>query len=238
MNNIKETTIGELVTNDFRAADVFTAYGIDFCCGGNISVSEACRDKGINVDELNFKLQNLINSSNVATHDFKSWDVAFLADYIKNIHHKYVLEAIPQILPLAQKVADVHGENHAEVIKINELFIALKNELLSHMKDEEELLFPRIKSMSDSKKEEGNNSLDSIKSIIENLEDEHQNAGAVLKELAGLSNNYVTPVDACNTYRVLFGKLKEFENDLHRHIHLENNILFTKVIEIEQRIIF
>lgn len=237
MENLRNKSVGEIVKLDFRAADIFSNYGIDFCCGGKISVTEACANAGADESSVIGALENLKNQTGSAVHDFDSWNIGFLADYIQNTHHQYVSKAIPAILPLAQKVATVHGENHSEVVQINELFQDLANELLQHMQKEEVILFPYIKKLMAEKstgKCDDPACFGSIGSPISVMEQEHENAGLILKELFRLSNGYTPPEDACNTYRVLFGKLKEFEDDLHRHIHLENNILFPKAIEMEQ----
>ncbi len=237
MENIRNKSEGEIVKLDFRAADVFSNYGIDFCCGGKISVAEACANAKTEESIVISALENLQNKSGSAVHDFDSWNIGFLADYIQNTHHQYVSKAIPQILPLAQKVADVHGEHHPEVILINDLFSDLADELLSHMQKEEQILFPYIKKLvvdESAGKCNDPSCFGSIASPISVMEAEHENAGLILKELFKLSDGYTPPEDACNTFRVLYGKLKEFEDDLHRHIHLENNILFPKAIEMEE----
>jgi regulator of cell morphogenesis and NO signaling len=237
MENIRNKSVGEIVKLDFRAADVFSSYGIDFCCGGKISVAEACANTKTDESLVISALEKMQNQTGSSVHDFDSWNIGFLADYIQNTHHQYVSKAIPQILPLAQKVADVHGEHHSEVIRINELFQDLAEELLSHMQKEEQILFPYIKKLVVDAL--AGNCADgacfgTIAGPISDMEQEHENAGVILKDMFRLSNGYTTPEDACNTFRVLYGKLKEFEDDLHRHIHLENNILFPKVIEMEQ----
>ena len=237
MENIRNTSVGEIVKLDFRAADVFSSYGIDFCCGGKISVTEACANAKTDESIVISALENLKNQSGSAVHDFDSWNIGFLADYIQNTHHQYVKKAIPQILPLAQKVADVHGDHHSEVIRINELFQDLAEELLAHLQKEEMILFPYIKKLvadESAGKCTDPGCFGSIGSPISVMEAEHENAGLILKEMYRISDGYSAPEDACNTFRVLYGKLKEFEDDLHRHIHLENNILFPKAIEKEQ----
>lgn len=240
MENIKNKSVGEIVKLDFRAADVFSSYGIDFCCGGKISVSEACANAKTDESIVIQALESLQNKVGSAVHDFDSWNIGFLADYIQNTHHEYVKKAIPQILPLAQKVADVHGEHHSEVIRINELFQDLAEELLAHLQKEEMILFPYIKKLvadESAGKCTDPGCFGSIGSPIAVMEAEHENAGLILKEMYRISDGYSAPEDACNTFRVLYGKLKEFEDDLHRHIHLENNILFPKAIEKEQLVL-
>ncbi|MBL7967316.1 MAG: iron-sulfur cluster repair di-iron protein [Prolixibacteraceae bacterium] len=240
MKNLRDKTVGEIVKNDFRAADIFTSYGIDFCCGGKISVTEACANANAEESLVISALENLKNQHRSVAHDFDSWKIDFLSDYIIHTHHQYVSKAIPQIIPLAEKVADVHGDHHPEVIRINELFHELADELLMHMQKEEMILFPYIKNLvvADSAGSCADGScFGTIASPISVMEAEHENAGVILKQLYSLSDGYTAPEDACNTYRVLYGKLKEFENDLHRHIHLENNILFPKAIELEQALL-
>jgi len=240
MENLRNKTVGEIVRLDFRAADVFSSYGIDFCCGGKVSVADACAGSGCDTSEVISELEALQYQKGSAAHDFDGWKIDFLSDYIIHTHHQYVSKAIPQILPLAQKVADVHGANHSEVVVINELFQDLSDELLAHMQKEEQILFPYIKKLVAS---ESAGSCDdpacfgTIASPISVMEDEHENAGVILKQLSNLSDGYTAPEDACNTFRVLYGKLKEFEDDLHRHIHLENNILFPKAIELEKALL-
>ena len=240
MENLRNKTVGEIVKLDFRAADVFSSYGIDFCCGGKISVADACAANGTDESKVISELESLQYKGEAAAHDFDSWNIGFLTDYIINTHHQYVAKAIPQILPLAQKVADVHGDNHPEVVKINDLFQDLAEELTSHLHKEEMILFPYIKKLVLAEAAGGCDDgacFGTIASPISVMEAEHENAGVILKQMELLSAGYTAPEDACNTFRVLYGKLKEFEDDLHIHIHLENNILFPKSIELEQALL-
>lgn len=240
MENLRNKTVGEIVKDDFRAADIFTSYGIDFCCGGKISVADACAESGCSEIKVLAEIEALKYQAGAATHDFDSWKLDFLTDYIINTHHQYVKRAIPQILPLAQKVAEVHGDNHPETVKINDLFQDLADELTSHLHKEEMILFPYIKKLVAAEAAGGCDDgacFGTIASPISVMEAEHENAGVILKQMDTLSSGYAAPEDACNTFRVLYGKLKEFEADLHVHIHLENNILFPKAIELEQALL-
>lgn len=236
MIEVKEKAVGEIVKENFKAADVFSKHGIDFCCGGKIGLEQACSESGSDINTVVLELNELENKVGAGNFDFDSWELSFLIDFIINTHHNYIRKAVPEILPLAQKVAEVHGEIHPEVIKINELFNALAEELLSHMEKEEQILFPIIKKMTDpttSQEEIDNFHCGSVDGPISVMEAEHDNAGDILKEISNLSSDYTLPEGACNTFRVLYGKLNEFENDLHRHIHLENNILFPKSLQLE-----
>ena len=236
METINKKTVAEIVSGNYKSADVFKKYGIDFCCGGGVSVAEICKKKNLDFQEVEKELL-AIDSQIPMSHDFNNWELDFLADYIVNTHHKYVSENIPLIIQYSDKVARVHGQNHPENIEINTLFYEVANELLAHMQKEERVLFPYIRAMAKAKKE--NTALPSphfgtVQNPVRMMEHEHENAGNIFKKIAALSNNYTPPNGACNTYRVLYAKLKEFENDLHQHIHLENNILFPKAIEMER----
>ncbi len=235
MEALQEKTVAEIVASNFKAADVFKKYGIDFCCGGHVGLSEICRKKEINFSEIEDDLQKVVNQKK-DTPDFDRWNLDFLVDYIINQHHTYVDENIPIILQYADKVASVHGENHKETVEINKLFHEVANELKAHMKKEEQILFPYIKQLVKAKKEGipmPDVPFGTVNNPIRMMEEEHEIAGDIFKRIAQLSNNYTPPEEACNTYKVLYAKLEDFETDLHKHIHLENNILFPKAIALE-----
>lgn len=176
----------------------------------------------------------------LTTPNYTDWNCDYLTDYIVQTHHEYVNQAISQILPLAQKVVEVYGAKHNELKIIQSLFQQLSNELLLHMKKEELVLFPQIKKLSLT--ESSGNSVDrsgfrSIKFPISVIETEHETAGIMVKRLSKLSNSYTPPDDACQTFRLLFDKLKEFEADMHRHVYLENDILHPKALELEKALL-
>lgn len=232
-------TIGEMVTKDFRKAEVFKKFGIDFCCGGKKTLSETCQRKGIDVVEVEKELKAIDESNTTQTLDFKVMPLDQLADYIVEKHHKYVVDAIPVIEEYFTKLVRVHGERHPELKEIFSKFINVKSELTTHMYKEENILFPFIKSLV-SKKNNGEmitSHFGSVKNPINMMEHEHETVGEFFEEINELTNNYNPPADACATYRIGFLKLKEFEDDLHVHIHLENNILFPKAIELESKVV-
>lgn len=235
METLQERTVAEIVASNYKAADVFKKYGIDFCCGGNVGLSEICRKKDINLSEIEEDLIK-VNSQKSDLPDFDRWGLDFLIDYIINQHHTYVAENIPLIIQYSDKVAKVHGENHPETVEINKLFHAVADELLAHMQKEERILFPYVKQLVKAKKEGvtmPNAPFGSVNNPIKMMESEHENAGDIFKQIDKLSNNYTPPLAACSTYKVLYAKLKDFETDLHKHIHLENNILFPKASVLE-----
>lgn len=235
MNITEDKTVAEIVTENIKSAHIFKKHGIDFCCGGGISVEKACAKKGVDYSELKKELDN-IDEVNRA-YDYDSWKLDFLVDHIVNIHHTYVEENITLLIQYANRVAKVHGHHYTQVVKINELFTEVANELTAHMKKEELVLFPFIKQLVKAEKEgttAPNPHFGTVNNPIRMMESEHENAGDIFKEIAKLSNNYSPPESACNTFRALYAKLDEFEQDLHQHIHLENNILFPKAIQLEK----
>jgi len=237
--NIDQMTVAEIVTENIRTADVFKKNGIDFCCGGNVLTQEICKKKNIDYTQLKEDILTLHETGNTS-HDFNSWDLDFMVDYIMNTHHKYVISANQLIIQYSDKVASVHGENHPQVLRINELFHALVAELTMHMRKEEEILFPFIKQICAAQK---NNTpltpghFGSIQNPINMMEAEHDGAGDVIKEIKELTNDFTPHADACNTFKALYSKLEEYQNDLFQHIHLENNILFPKAIKLEQQLL-
>ena len=236
MDTLLEKTVGEIVAANYKAADVFKKYGIDFCCGGGVGLSEICRRKSINLSDLENDLE-LLSNQKETSHDFNRWSLDFLMDYIVNQHHSYVTENIPLIIQYSDKVARVHGENHPETVEINELFHEVSAELKNHMHKEERILFPYIKQMVKAEKNEKpfpQAPFGTVDNPIRMMENEHETAGDIFKRIAAISDNYTPPLAACNTYRVLYAKLQEFESDLHKHVHLENNILFPKASKLEK----
>ncbi|MEO8761058.1 MAG: iron-sulfur cluster repair di-iron protein [Bacteroidia bacterium] len=237
---VKSKTMGELVTSDYRKAEVFRKFGLDFCCGGNRTVKEACDKKGLNVAEVEAAIAEVDKSAVVKKHDFNSWELDFLADYIVNTHHKYVREAMPMLNEFSAKVARVHGNTHPEVIEIAKHYNVIAEELMAHMPKEENILFPYIKEMVAAKRNGtplAKTGFGSIKNPIQMMELEHTAVGESMEKVHELSGGYTPPSDACSSYKVLFAKLKEFEEDLHEHIHLENNILFSKAIKMEEELL-
>lgn len=241
MKTIQKTSqkqIGQFVADDFRTAAVFAKYKIDFCCNGNRTLEAACENKGIDSEILLDELQTVLNSKANQSIDYKSWPLDLLAEYIEKKHHRYVEEKIPVLRQFLDKLCKVHGEKHRELLEINALFIASSKELASHMKKEELILFPFVKNMVKAKLESRavqSPQFGTVENPIAMMMEEHDNEGERFRRIAELSNNYTPPTDACNTYKVTFAMLQEFEQDLHLHIHLENNILFPESIKLEQQ---
>lgn len=236
MNAQENTIIGEMVAQNYKTASVFKKHNIDFCCQGNRTIQDACFHKNIDTNILLQEINNVLAIQNNTETDYQSWQIDLLADYIEKKHHRYVEEKIQEIMPYLNKVCKVHGAHHQELFEIKELFDTSAAELTAHMKKEELILFPYIRKLVKANLE--NKIIDTppfgtVQNPIHMMMYEHNNEGERFRKIAELSNNYTPPQDACNTYKVTFALLKEFEEDLHLHIHLENNILFPKAIELE-----
>jgi len=230
----QEKSIGELVAKDFRKAEVFRKFNIDFCCGGKKTLSQVCHEKQLNIGEIEEELNKLNLITELPSQNYNDWPVSFLADYIVNTHHEYVKSSLAPLLEYTLKVAKVHGKEHEEVVTIYELFREAAEELNAHMIKEENILFPYIKQLfNDTSSVNGSCSFRTVKDPVRMMEHEHDLVGNIFKTIRELSDNYTPPENACATYRVMYQKLEEFERDLHQHIHLENNILFPKSIKLE-----
>jgi len=232
-------TIGQIVAKDYRKAQVFKNMGIDFCCGGKKTIAEVCEKKGIDPDEVERRLEAIKGENSNSETDFQNWDLGFLSDYIINTHHRYVRENTAFILELAQKVARVHGERHPELIRVAALFSRIGNDLTLHIIKEEKILFPFIKELAQVYNTGGmlpSADFGKISVPIQIMDSEHEQVGGDFETIRTITSNYQLPVDACSSYTILFKKLEEYENDLHRHVHLESNILFPKAIQLEKEL--
>ena len=231
-----QKTIGEYVAQDFRTAAVFSKYGIDFCCKGNRSIEEACTKKDLDATKIQSEIDKLLQTSQTGHIDFTSWPLDLLADYIEKTHHRFVAEKSPVLVAFLEKLCKVHGHTHPELFEITELFKGCAQELGSHMQKEEQILFPFIKKMvacDINDQELQQPGFGSVANPIAMMKAEHEHEGERLEKIAALTSNYTPPADACNTYKVTYAMLHEFEQDLHTHIHLENNILFPQALQME-----
>ncbi|HSK09779.1 MAG TPA: iron-sulfur cluster repair di-iron protein [Vicinamibacterales bacterium] len=232
------TTIREIVAEDYRAAAVFQKHGLDFCCGGNRRVADACKEKGIDAGAVTTDLEAVLASSGSEPR-VNAWDLDVLADYIVANHHAYVRSALETIGAHTRKVAQVHGEHHPETIEIAARFALVAAEMTDHMAKEERVLFPYIKQLAGARRDgtaTPRAPFGSIANPIRMMETEHESAGSTMAAIRGLSGGYAPPADACTTYTVTYKELEAFEADLHRHVHLENNILFPRALQLEAQL--
>lgn len=231
----KECTVSDIVSDNIKTADVFKKHGVDFCCGGGVSLDKVCIKKGIQYEDLFDDLTNVAKVNNQA-ENYASWNLPFLIDHIVAIHHKYVTDSIEILNQYVNKVVSVHGHHYTELFEIQKLFKEVCEELSFHMQKEEKILFPYIKYLvriENGEEEYKTPGFQTVKNPIQVMEEEHENAGNIFKKIAQLTDNYTPPNEACNTFKALYSKLQEFEEDLHQHIHLENNILHAKAKKLE-----
>ena len=233
MEDLANTKVSKIVAQNYKAAQVFTAYGIDFCCNGGISLELAC-------NQQNYDLQTVIAEINQAlaipeTENFSNMPLDELATYIEKIHHTYVRNTIPALSTYLTKLCKVHGDRHPELHEIKLLFDQSAVELTNHMGREEQILFPYIQALAAAQRGQFQLSqphFGHLENPISMMKMEHEQEGDRFKKIAKLTDSYTLPKDACQTYQVTFMVLQEFEKDLHKHIHLENNILFPKALEM------
>jgi regulator of cell morphogenesis and NO signaling len=229
------STIGDIVASDFRTAAVFEHFGIDFCCGGRRSLAEACRaasaDEGAVVQAL-----TALPAPVPGVDDVAEWPLDRLVDHIVDTHHAYIRSAVPTIAAYLTKLDTVHGARHPELRQIEDVFGRLSHELGLHMMKEEQILFPYVCDLAElpvARRDAVVSPFGSVANPIRMMEHEHDEAGEALRQIRALTSDYMAPADGCTTYQVCMQELKRFELDLHRHIHLENNVLFPRAVALE-----
>lgn len=239
MNAIHEKTIGQYVAEDYRTAQVFKKYNIDFCCKGNRSIKEASERKNLDADAIFRDLEAIKTNTSGDSTDYQSWPIDLLADYVEKRHHRYIEEKTPTIKAFLDKLCRVHGERHPELFEINRVFNESAGDLAAHLKKEELILFPFIRKMVKAQlsgQDFETPHFGTVENPVAMMMDEHSLEGERFRAISEMASNYTAPADGCTTYNVTFAMLKDFEEDLHLHIHLENNILFPKAIAMEKEL--
>ncbi len=228
MTNIAEQTLASIVTENHSTVSVLEKYHLDFCCKGKRTLAEACNEKGLSVNEIAEELEKSCLSAKEIKMPFTVMNAEQLISYILIHHHFYVKQSMPTILGHLEKVAAKHGERFPYMVEVFSLFKEIIEEMTSHMQKEEMVLFPRIKEVEAMSDISNSRKLTEgfIDAPIHILELEHEHAGDLLYKIRELTNIYTPPADACTTFKVSLAELKEFEEDLHKHVHLENNLLF------------
>ncbi|WML27823.1 iron-sulfur cluster repair di-iron protein [Neobacillus sp. OS1-33] len=224
-NSLVKDIVNELP----KTSDVFKKNRIDFCCGGNISLTEAVAQNNLNLDTLLDELKVVFEKYENTEKDVEVWtnsDSATIVDHVISNYHRVSEEELTTLSPYVTKVSRVHGDNHPELLKVYELFYEFKKELMEHMEKEEAVVFPLIKQLADGTVE---NREEAIAMIVE-LEKEHDHAGEILREIRAVTSDYTLPLDACGTYRLVYARLEALEGLTFMHVHLENNILFPRYL--------
>jgi regulator of cell morphogenesis and NO signaling len=221
------TLVKDIVNELPKTSDIFKKFRIDFCCGGNIPLSQAIEEHGLNKDTLMNELKEVFEKYSSIETDLDVWtksDSVTIIDHVISHYHRTSEEELSLLSPYVTKVSRVHGDSHPELLRVYELFYEFKKELMEHMAKEEEVVFPLIKQLADGTVE---NREEAINMIVE-LEKEHDHAGEILRQVRAVTSDYTLPVDACGTYTLVYKRLEELEGLTFMHVHLENNILFPR----------
>jgi regulator of cell morphogenesis and NO signaling len=234
-----ERTVGSIVAEDYRAAAVLTKYGIDFCCKGGRSVQEVCEKKSIDQGKLAEDITKLLARNAKSGDDTLNWPLDKLADHVETVHHRYVEERGPIIQQYLAKLCKVHGDRHPELFTINEEFNTCVGAMAMHMKKEELMLFPFVRNLAKSERTGEplrKPHFGTVENPVHAMMADHNDEGERFDRMNAVSDRFTTPSDGCATYATAFSMLKEFEDDLHLHIHLENNIMFPRAIALEKQL--
>jgi regulator of cell morphogenesis and NO signaling len=230
-----EIPIGEIVAEKLSRSRVFEQYGLDYCCGGHISLNEACKEKGIDPKEVLSALsESDADAKEGDSTDWRKAGLTELADHIQSTHHTYLNKELPRLNGLMAKVVAAHSERHPELSKVSGTLSALTAELTQHLAKEEQVLFPIIRQMDSTGESEFH--CGDVANPINVMEIEHENAGKALSSLRSLTNDYQPPEDACTTYQALLAGMAEMEFDIHQHILKESSILFPRAIVLEEKL--
>lgn len=235
--NTEDKKIGQIVAEDYRTAQVFHHYNINFCCAGAKDTIEEGSKKANVAPEKVYDDLVRITEQGEQQDNYNSWPIDFLTDYLRTNHHQLIRGKIPEIDTYAQKVAKVHGGRHPEMIEVAQLFTEASETILDNFENEEQSLFPYIEKLV--KEKIGKNDErhdDSAKDLIEMLQGKQTKVEEKVEQIRKLTNNYVIPEDACATYSILLQNLAVFDEDTRKRIHLKTNILFPKTFEIEKRV--
>lgn len=236
MNFSRATKVKDIALFNPAARQILEEAGLDYCCGGGKSLDDACLHTDISPDEILNRLRE--NSRNVTPED-QNWIQTPLHDLTRHIrekHHQYVREAIRCTQPLLDKVISKHASNHAELGEIGKLFTEVSKEMIIHMRKEEQVLFPYIDALDKAASTHEPVEppfFQTVRNPIHTMMKEHDAGGELMKRIRNLTSDYTTPAGACTSFKALYEALREFETDLHQHVHLENNVLFPRALEME-----
>jgi regulator of cell morphogenesis and NO signaling len=240
MNLSNTKTVGEIATENPISIRAFEKFGIDYCCGGKKTLADACSVAGVNVDEFENYLKTIERfQQSDEMPNLSESKLSEVVNYILDKHHVFTKNEIQRLDSLITKVCKTHGENHPEVLSLNVLFQHLCEDLIPHIMKEEQILFPYIFQLEEAAEKAHRLMMPPFMTVnnpVRMMMVEHDRAGEILRKMRKVTHNYTLPDDACNSFRALYYGLEEFEGDLHQHIHLENNILFPRAIDLERKV--
>jgi regulator of cell morphogenesis and NO signaling len=229
--------LGSLVADNARIAAVLERFGLDYCCNGHQTLADATAERGLPIDEVIDAIAE-VGEPTPEEREAGEWrDLGALTQYIVDRHHRYVRETSPAVSAWLDKLVARHGDRHPELAQVREVFFAVSAEMAAHMVKEENILFPFIAELAAAKKSGTalpGGPFGTVLNPIRVMEEDHQLVGELVTRLRALTDGFEPPEDGCTTYRLCYAELARFEADLHRHVHLENNVLFPRAIELEQ----
>lgn len=237
-----DSLVTSIVTGDYRTSAIFRKYGIDYCCGGRIPLQTACERLGLDTDIVLDELNNAIRNIQVSgSTNFANWKVDFLIDYIINIHHHYLTQNLPAIADSVERFVEMHQKKYPHLPEMVHLVAELQKNLLPHLVQEEKVIFPYIKQVThayENREPYAALLVRTLRKPIENLmSGEHGQISKYLRAMRALTDNYKAPEKACLSHKVALFRLKELDDDLVQHVHLESNILFPKAIAMEREML-
>lgn len=232
------TPVGQLVAENPARSRVFESLGIDYCCGGKVGLDEACRRKGLDIEDALRRLENPTpypdpHARDAPATDPRSMTLTDLADHIEQTHHLYLRSELPRIERLTHKVADAHAARDQRLARLRETVVCFRQDMFDHMLKEERILFPMIRALDSGVRMDGFH-CGSIENPIRQMETEHDQSGDTLARMRELTDGYTVPANACNTHRALLDALAHLEQDTHQHVHKENNVLFPAAVRAER----
>lgn len=238
----EEAMIEDIVASDYRTADVFKKYGIEYCCGDNQSLVSVCQSKGLETKNVINDLRVAVRETNISNSiRYDDWHIDFLTDYIVNVHHQYLRIAIPALKEYIEELNKAHKTEYPYLHDIQKLVAGMSRQFTPHMKHEEEIIFPYIRQIAHayySKESYASLLVRTLRKPIEDVvEQEHELIADTLRELRLITNNYTPPENACLSHRVAFSKLKEVDTDLVQHMFLENEVLFPRAMAMEKELL-
>jgi len=231
---LSERTVGELVAERPGRSRIFQGHQIDFCCQGGRTLQEVCKRKGLSLEVILEQMEAEEKSSGASGVEEKNPALLppdALVEYIIHTHHDFLREELPRLYAMSSRVAQVHGHHTPSVIQVFQVFDSLTREVDEHITKEEEVLFPAIVKLTD----DGGEGTEAVESPMDEMMHEHESTGAMLLQLRELTNGYQPPEQACNTWRALYAGLADLEENMHRHIHLENSVLFPVAEELAKK---
>lgn len=233
-------SVGDIATTNPSAADVLDRFNVDFCCHGKTAFAVACALAGVEPATVAAALDQVKGEAAPGKPDFKTWPTDLLIDYVLKIHHRGIREDGPEIIKLLDKVCRVHGDNHPELFEVAELFKGSFEALSQHLVKEENVLFPYVYQLCIADlqgQKTGAFHCGTVQAPIDVMEHEHADEGERHYKIEALTNGYTPPADACGSYQLLMKRLKDFKDDLHEHIHIENNLIFPRALKLEADVV-